>query len=107
MGARIGEPHRPAGTGNVKRSVDDLGEGRTPDPTRERIRLEDFATLWRRAKADSLPADTPSWRTYSLTLDKHVLPFLGRLKLGTIRPKDILDWRDALLQHPTDPRSVN
>jgi integrase len=73
----------------------------------KRIRLEDFATLWRRAKADSLPADTPSWRTYELVLDKHVLPFLGHLKLGTIRPKDILDWRDALLQHPTDPRSVN
>ena len=122
MGARLGEPHRPAGTGNVKRSVDarglvsfqgrvtrdglvywskavscrklptgkrlsetaakrlaeanlrklldDLGEGRTPDPAKERIRLEDFATLWRRAKADSLPADTPSWRTYSLTLDQ-------------------------------------
>jgi integrase len=86
-------------------------QNQLPDPVKERTTLRQWVGLesdtgWATAKkADLQPW---SWVRYEGLLRNHILPFLGRTRLGAIGPPQILAWRDWMLAKPgpNGPRAL-
>jgi integrase len=82
-----------------------------PDPLKERTTLREWVGLasdtgWAATrKADLQPW---SWVRYEGLLRNHILPRLGKLRLGAIGPPQILEWRDWMQRKPgpNGPRAL-
>lgn len=71
----------------------DILRGGWVDPEAGHVTLAGYANAWLRRRPDLRPSTTAKYR---LLLDKHVLPQLGDVAMGSLKPSRVRDWWAAL-----------
>src|SRR5215471_16273422 len=72
----------------VKLRAESLGDGDRTEP--KRVRLGDYARSWLSGRLPTLKPSTAA--RYADTLDRVILPVLGRFYLNALTPEDALKW---------------
>jgi integrase len=73
------------------------------DPRIGKVSLESFATTWIAERPDLRPRTRD---LYEWLLRKHVLPHLGSVLVGNLRPSDVRTWHSNLLKAGVGPVTV-
>jgi integrase len=83
----------------VQRTRKQIESGLTYEGTQ--TTLAEFASSWlAQRKADLRPG---SWALYAATMRDHLIPALGRFRLGELRPTHIQAFYDGLVKNETGP----
>lgn len=76
-----------------------IGKGRWIDPTAGKVTLKAYSAKWLAGRHD-LAVRTAE--LYQHLLDRHILPTLGELAIGKVRPSAVREWNSKIaVDHPT------
>jgi integrase len=84
----------------LAKAISDQGRGRWVRPDAGGVLLEDYAQQWlaSRLGRNGAPLRPRVQELYDTLLRLHILPSLGRVQLGKLRPATIRTWYAALLK---------
>jgi hypothetical protein len=64
------------------------------DPQRGKIPLGDYAAKWIKERANLRPKTV---ELYAWLLERHIVPFMGRVEVGKVTTQMVRTWRAELL----------
>ena len=81
-----------------------LDQGRNPVPAD--VSLRDWLERWMSEKIAPPKCRQRTYETYRNVIDRHIVPYMGNLKLAKIKPTHIQDLENQLSKH-LSPKMVN
>ena len=88
----------------LREMLTDLDHGRNPVPAD--ISLHDWLERWMSEEIAPPKRRQRTYETYRNVIDRHIVPYLGRMKLAKVGPTHVQDLENRLSQH-LSPKMVN